>query len=317
MCDVHKYCRPWAIAQEPETRDGAITPVAPYAVDESESAEVDVATGHRQRKLTSTCRAAYNKGWSKDASARAKTMPPAGGGASDREPHCSVEAARCIQHGGSKDYSGTLSQYQHASDAKALARLHRRNEAARVMPHNIREARWYKCFRQLEGQWQKREDAQTRVTGTDFSVLPAGYVPKGGCLPQRDAVERYGATPEVEEPALPPTKAASNSGGGNQKASSAPMAWLGQVAGDDAGKSPRQKGFNPWPKAAAAKQRSGRKKLKGAEYMKAPIPTWLKEMPSKLRHKDLLAALKPLEKGGVKKASNGKNDAIPFHQLYA
>lgn len=30
--EISKYCRPWAIAQDPDTCDG-VTPIAPYAVD--------------------------------------------------------------------------------------------------------------------------------------------------------------------------------------------------------------------------------------------------------------------------------------------
>merc|ERR1719506_402657 len=260
--EISKYCRPWAIAQDPDTCDG-VTPIAPYAVDIP------------NWKPTSNCRASYNTGWSRDFSAQNHKTPAAGGGASDREPHDSREALRCMQHGGRTDYKEELSIYQAASDRQALSRHHRHQEKARLLPHNMREARWYKCFRQWEGQWEHREDSQTRVTGTDFSVLPAGYVPKNGHLPQRHILERYGIKSDNgddDQAAQPSNRKVSSKVGGSVLEVQKPKvskAWATKAVVDteEQGKlvGGRQKGFRAWAKAA--KQRSGRTNLKGAEYM--------------------------------------------------
>lgn len=325
---VYKYCRPWAVAQEPtESRAGALTPIAPYAVEE---AEADVKTGHRPWKLTSTCRAMNSQCWSKDNSVKAKTTPAAGGGASEREPHCSMEAMRCIQHshalsqhGGPPNYKEEMSVYQAASEPKALARHHRRTEQARTLPHNVREARWYKCFRQMEGQWEQQKDSQTRVTGTDFSVLPAGYIPKHGHLPNRHILEKYGfsASEEDGESAVPVKRAGSKVGGAGPEATALPSAWAQKAAleskkafadkniKDIKTSGEQQKmGFGAWAKAAR-----NRSKLKGAEYMKAPIAL-MKEMPVKLKPAEYLAELRRPEKGEVKYFNN--QEVIPNEELF-
>jgi len=336
--DVYKYCRPWAVALDPESRDGALTPIAPYAVDNTEGG--DVPSGSKPLRITSTSRVSYNRGWNKDTSAKDKTSPAAGGGASEREPHCSREANACIQHdcgedGGPATYKKSLTAYQQASDSKALSRHHRHYEAARLMPHLDREARWYKCFRQLEGQWEAKlktagntgcEDAVSRLTGTEFSVLPAGYAPKNGVLPQaqRDVihnnkVQKYGASDAGSQGGAPPgTKAASKLG--DRSIPERPvMAWPLTVpahgkgcnckacvdsAGED-GKGSRRQRFGAWAKAAASKHKP-KGKLKGAEYIKAPIPVWLKDAPSRMKQSDILAVLQHCagaNKAMVQKAS--------------
>jgi hypothetical protein len=322
--EVYKYCRPWAIAQEPPEREGALTPVAPYAVDVCN--DVDTSSGRKRWGLNSTSRASYNLGWSKEYKRKTHMTNAAGGGASDREPHDSMEARRCIQHntvhGGRTDYKEEMSLYQQATEPKALARHHRHCEQARQLPHNVREARWYKCFRQWEGQWEHREDSQTRVTGTDFSVLPAGYVPKNGHLPQRHILERYGRKSDNgddDQAAQPSNRKVSSKVGGSVLEVQKPKvskAWATKAVVDteEQGKlvGGRQKGFRAWAKAA--KQRSGRTNLKGAEYMKAPIPTWVKEVPGKLRQADLLAALKPKEKGNTKYFND--HDTVPLEEIF-
>lgn len=328
--EVYKYCRPWAIAKEAEGRpgDSKLTPIAPYAVDNAGEmwGPADATTGNRSWKLTSTCRASYNKGWSPEYGAALKVVPVAGGGASDREPHNSLEAKRCIQHnqchGGRTDYKEEMSLYQEATDRKALAREHRRNEAARQLPHNMREARWYRCFRQWEGQWGT-EDASTRVTGTEFSVLPAGYIPKSGQVPaeafssKQRHVDKYGPSKEAEQGNSPNAKAAKAAPKpAAREEQRLPKAWqktLAEGPGDNAGKDSkpagaRQRGFGAWTKAAR------QRKLKGAEYMKAPIPGWLKEMPAKLKQADLLAALKSSDKGDVKYFNNQMT--VPNEEIY-
>lgn len=328
--EVYKYCRPWAIAQDPEERDGALTPIAPYAVDSFEP--VDIATGHRPWKLTSTCRASYNRGWSKDTSAKAQVVPAAGGGASEREPHCSLEAMACIQHGGPANYKDELTIYQASSDRKALSRHHRHSEQARLLPHNVREARWYKCFRQWEGQWERREDSQTRVTGTEFSVLPAGYVPKNGHLPQRHILERYAhnGTDALVEPAMPSTqKACSNVGRTvpeEQRSNQKPLiskAWPkkapGEACKENAATGGRQRLAGPFTKAGRRRSAAG-EGLKGATYIKKPCASWLKdglkEVPAKLKQSDLLAALKlkSSDKSNVKYFNN--QHAVPNDAIY-
>lgn len=179
-----------------------------------------------------------------------------------------------------------LSQYQSASDSKALSRYHRHNEQARGMSENVREARWYQCFRQLEGQWEEKEDAQTRVTGTDFSVLPAGYAPKRGRLPQwrkpgDQAHNKYGSADESLGAKSSPMKAASKAVGCGPRRSSAAMAWTPAEPNQQVA---RQGGLLSTVK----------RKLKGAEYVKADmVPLWLKKCPTKLKQADLVAALKP------------------------
>jgi len=283
---VYKFCRPWAVAEDAEERTGALTPVAPYAVDMS--VEVNPVTNHRPWPLTCTYRASYAKGWSKDWKSQTQTMPVAGGGASDREPHCSLEAAQCIQHGGER----MESQYQTASNANALRRFHRHKEKVRNIPHSEREARWYKCFRQFEGQWEHSEDAKTRVTGTDFSVLPAGYQPKHGRLQawgKAGARKNIGATDErklVEGASASPGKKSASDAGGSPRKASASMASskYAKLEGDDASTG-RNQAFGGWRKKG---------ELKGAEYVKADmVPSWLRKHPAKSKQADLVAALKP------------------------
>jgi len=328
--DVYKYCRPWAVALDPESRDGALTPIAPYAVDNTEGA--DVPSGSKPLRITSTSRVSYNRGWNKDFSTKDKINPAAGGGASEREPLCSREANACIQHDvqegdGPPTYKKSLTAYQQASDSKALSRHHRHYEAVRLMPHVDREARWYKCFRQLEGQWEAKlktagdagcEDAVSRLTGTEFSVLPAGYAPKNGVLPQaqRDVIhnnksQKYGASDAGSRGGAPPgAKAASKLGDGVIPERPL-MAWPltvpkedGDGRGED-GKGSRRQRFGAWAKAAASKHKP-KGKLKGAEYIKAPIPAWLKDAPSRMKQSDILAVLQHC--AGANKAMVQKPD---------
>jgi hypothetical protein len=189
---LYAFCRPWAVAEAPAPNSGSKAPVAPFAIENS------------AKNTQSTSKSSYNNGWSKDVTIRSNSVPAAGGRGEYKDPHSSVETIGCLQHGGQVHFDGIMSAYQSASDSKALARHHRHDEKTRQLPVDAREVRWYKCFRQLEGGWGSKEESISRVTGTDFSVLPAGYVPKSGMIPQlkRRTVGKYEA--EVGEGGAPP-----------------------------------------------------------------------------------------------------------------
>lgn len=308
MVANNRYCRPWAIAEDPDFSEyGALTPIAPYAVDNS--GEVVPETGRRKWGISCTYRASYAKGWSTDFYAQSKIVPPAGCGASDREPHDSSEATKCIQHGGEP----MESQYQTACNKKVLAQYHRHNEKARALPHKEREARWYKCFRQLEGQFGQ-EDAETKITGTNFSILPAGYAPHVGRRPPRGKIigkygvegqPRWGQTRDQAPFASPSKPAAqkdpSDAGGCNASVPGSILAWtqppaaattpVPQPLEAEVKPAGERKGFGAWARGAAASAPKARK-LKGAEYIKAPVGSWLKKIPAKLRKSDAVATFK-------------------------
>jgi hypothetical protein len=189
-------------------------------------------------------------------------------------------------------------------------------------------------------------------------VLPAGYVPKHGLLPSRHVIERYGPGPPDDDLALDdsmqanPSKPSGSSDrsqeprarGAGAKGPKPPVnkAWAAKIPPVD-GKAftdgvmqdvkppgARQNGIGAWTKAA--RRNSGfRGKLKGAEYLKAPVPNWLRDMPEKLKKSDiiaalkkemperlkkseLLAALKSSDKGDVKYFNN--QEAVQSDEIY-
>lgn len=78
---------------------------------------------------------------------------------------------------GSPDWQCLTTNYSGSCNEKAIARYHRRQIQSKQMCQQKREERWVKCFR----RWEKN-DANT-VTGTEFSILPAGWHMDGRPLP--------------------------------------------------------------------------------------------------------------------------------------
>lgn len=168
--------RVWASAEESQPRpNGAVAPSAPFAQDFA-----NVAAGAAQDDFKSTAQHAYATGWSEDVDRVVGAREPAG---IHHRPE--VTLADCVHKSqwDNPDWKGLKSTYMHHSDAKVLSRHHRRFLKNLNLSQETREARWAKCFRQSERDAGKfdvgnDQDGQSRVSGTDFSIQPAGFVPK-------------------------------------------------------------------------------------------------------------------------------------------
>lgn len=158
--NVYTFCRPWAVADDPYP--DSLQPVAPYAQLSAEAHDV----------LKSSSRSYYAEGWSKEISRQLQATPTAG-----MRPPQTFGAGECLQHGGI-DVHALKTNYQSNSDPNRLDRYHRKSQRSMMLSPAEREARWYKCFFS-----SSEARSKSAVTGTEFSMLPAGYQPKTLKLP--------------------------------------------------------------------------------------------------------------------------------------
>jgi len=156
------YFRTWAGAEEPMPPPGATAPAAPYALDFQEKSEKK-SVGNT--KLAET--------WSEARGERCAQATPAG-----TRPWDGRDAISCLHKSNwdAQNYKTLETSYMSDNIPEDLARQHRKLMKSQGMPPEQREARWRKCL----AQWESRmpNDAASRVTGTDFSLLPAGWRPK-------------------------------------------------------------------------------------------------------------------------------------------
>jgi len=147
--------RPWADALPPQARESPHAPLPPYAL--LNEAEQDMKTTYSQVFIERHRHAA-------------RGTVPAGFNGAERPT-----AAQSLPQHGAPVGRDVMTTYEVNSRPEALARHHRRLQKNHGMQEEEREARWYHCFRRME---DSRRDRVSEATGTDYSVLPAGYVPK-------------------------------------------------------------------------------------------------------------------------------------------
>lgn len=188
------YFRTWAGAEEPQPPPGASAPAAPYALDFEVKPEKK-SVGNTKLEET----------WSETRGERCMLTTPAG-----TRPWDGRDAISCLHKSNwdAQNYKTLETTYMSDNITEDLARQHRKLMKSQGMPEDEREARWRKCLAQWEGQ--QLDAAASRVTGTDFSLLPAGWRPKDAHFRKAALAAQEDSAQPVQPPNAPPGRPASS-----------------------------------------------------------------------------------------------------------
>jgi hypothetical protein len=195
--------RHWAVAEEPKPRKaGETAPLAPYALDNG------CAAAKYAPDIRSTSQHAYAQGWSEESAKKISELYAAGTTHLEELGAAESLTKSCWD---APDWKVMQSTYDHDCKPEVLARHHRRLVQRENVSEGAREARWLRCFTQAQSKAQNgfpSFEVGSHVTGTDFSLLPAGYALK--VIKSRDEIAKVDKrSPRIRQIGAPAADAVS------------------------------------------------------------------------------------------------------------